>query len=58
MFSSDELQEGSKVLGDVLELDLANMQKSKPKGSPTTATMSICDRCGRRNLSDSSDKDL
>ena len=45
VFSLDELQEGSKVLRDVLELDLANMQKAKPKDSPTTAT--ICDRCGR-----------
>ncbi|XP_022720267.1 ornithine aminotransferase, mitochondrial isoform X1 [Durio zibethinus] len=53
--SLDELQEGSKALGDVLELDLANMQKAKPKDSPTTAT--ICDRCGR-NLYDYSDKDL
>ncbi|XVE88407.1 hypothetical protein DITRI_Ditri19aG0067600 [Diplodiscus trichospermus] len=53
--SLDELQEGSKVLRDVLELDLPNMQKAKPKDSPTTA--SICDRCGR-NLYDSSDKDL
>ncbi|EOY27658.1 Ornithine-delta-aminotransferase isoform 1 [Theobroma cacao] len=53
--SPDELQEGSKVLRDVLELDLPNLQKTKPKDSPTTAT--ICDRCGR-NLYDSSDKDL
>ncbi|XWS12343.1 hypothetical protein CRYUN_Cryun37aG0081600 [Craigia yunnanensis] len=53
--SPDELQEGSKVLRDVLELDLANMHKAKPKDSPTTAT--ICDRCGR-NLYASSDKDL
>ncbi|XVF27298.1 hypothetical protein REPUB_Repub14bG0094900 [Reevesia pubescens] len=47
--SPDELQEGSKVLQYVLELDLANMQKAKPKHSPTAAT--ICDRCGR-NLYD------
>ncbi|XWS18654.1 hypothetical protein CRYUN_Cryun32bG0063400 [Craigia yunnanensis] len=37
--SLDELQEGSKVLRDVLELDLPNMQKAKPKDSPTTATI-------------------
>ncbi|MBA0598198.1 hypothetical protein Gorai_007973, partial [Gossypium raimondii] len=43
--SRDEVKEGSKVLHDVLELDLPNMQKAKPKDSPTTAT--ICDRCGR-----------
>ncbi|XWS15983.1 hypothetical protein CRYUN_Cryun34aG0048300 [Craigia yunnanensis] len=47
---------GSKALRDVLELDLANMQKAKPKDSPTKAT--ICDRCGRRSLYNSSDKDL
>ncbi|OMO70327.1 Aminotransferase class-III [Corchorus capsularis] len=43
--SPDELQEGSKALQDVLEFDLPNMQKTKPKDSPTTAT--TCDRCGR-----------
>ncbi|XVF87140.1 hypothetical protein PTKIN_Ptkin18bG0095400 [Pterospermum kingtungense] len=53
--SLDELQEGPKALRDVLELDLANMQKAKPKDTSTSAT--ICDRCGR-NLCDSSDKDL
>ncbi|KAK8514166.1 hypothetical protein V6N13_063070 [Hibiscus sabdariffa] len=49
--SPDELKEGSQVLQDVLELDLPNMQKAKPKDSPTKAT--ICDRCGR-SLYDSS----
>ncbi|TYJ30732.1 hypothetical protein E1A91_A06G150300v1 [Gossypium mustelinum] len=53
--SRDEVKEGSKVLHDVLELDLPNMQKAKPKDSPTTAT--ICDRCGR-NLYDPSDRAL
>ncbi|OMO65722.1 Aminotransferase class-III [Corchorus olitorius] len=43
--SPDELQEGSKALQDVLEFDLPNIQKTKPKNSPTTAT--TCDRCGR-----------
>ncbi|PPE00923.1 hypothetical protein GOBAR_DD02048 [Gossypium barbadense] len=51
----DEVKEGSKVLHDVLELDLPNMQKAKPKDSPTTAT--ICDRCGR-NLYDPLDRAL
>ncbi|KAK8293090.1 hypothetical protein V6Z11_D06G166700 [Gossypium hirsutum] len=53
--SRDEVKEGSKVLHDVLELDLPNMQKAKPKDSPTTAT--ICDRCGR-NLYDPLDRAL
>ncbi|XVE51636.1 hypothetical protein DITRI_Ditri02bG0057700 [Diplodiscus trichospermus] len=48
----DELQEASMALRDVLELDLAHIQKAKPKGSPTMTT--ICDRCGR-NLYNSSD---
>ncbi|KAJ0016510.1 hypothetical protein Pint_10940 [Pistacia integerrima] len=44
--SLDELEEGSKVLHDVLELDLPNMKKAKPpKVSPTAST--ACHRCGR-----------
>ncbi|XP_021640711.2 ornithine aminotransferase, mitochondrial isoform X2 [Hevea brasiliensis] len=44
--SLDELQEGSKALHEVLELDLPNMQKAKPeKASPPGST--TCDRCGR-----------
>ncbi|XP_030515084.2 ornithine aminotransferase, mitochondrial [Rhodamnia argentea] len=40
-----ELQQGSKALHDVLELDLPKMPKVKPeKSSPTS---SACDRCGR-----------
>lgn len=46
VFSLDELQEGSKALQDVLELDLPNMQKAKPEHvSPTSSNK--CDRCGR-----------
>lgn len=53
--SLDELQEGSKALHDVLELDLPKMQKAKPEQiSPTISH--ICDRCGR-NLYASPDED-
>ncbi|OAY25169.1 ornithine aminotransferase, mitochondrial isoform X1 [Manihot esculenta] len=51
--SLNELQEGSKALYEVLELDLPKMQKTKPeKASPAGST--TCDRCGR-NLCASSD---
>ncbi|XP_047328518.1 ornithine aminotransferase, mitochondrial [Impatiens glandulifera] len=50
--SLDELQEGSKALHDVLEIDLPEMRKTKPKTESHTASC-ICDRCGR-NLYDSS----
>ncbi|KAK3432768.1 hypothetical protein EUGRSUZ_D00287 [Eucalyptus grandis] len=44
--SAGELQQGSKALNDVLELDLPKMSKVKPeKSSPTS---SACDRCGRK----------
>ncbi|XP_044460751.1 ornithine aminotransferase, mitochondrial isoform X2 [Mangifera indica] len=44
--SLEELEEGSKVLHDVLEVDLPNMQKAKPpKVSPPAST--TCHRCGR-----------
>ncbi|KAJ8762062.1 hypothetical protein K2173_006664 [Erythroxylum novogranatense] len=44
--SLDELQEGSKALHEVLELDLPKMLKGKPeKVNPTVP--STCDRCGR-----------
>ncbi|CAK7350183.1 unnamed protein product [Dovyalis caffra] len=51
--SSDELQEGSKALGEVLELDLPKMKKAKPEKLSSTAS-TTCDRCGR-NLYGSSD---
>ena len=55
IFSSDELQEASKALSDVLEHDLPKMQKAKPEQvSPTSSN--ICDRCGR-NLYASPDED-
>ena len=55
IFSSDELQEASKALSDVLEHDLPKMQKAKPEHvSPTSSN--ICDRCGR-NLYASPDED-
>ncbi|GKV36938.1 hypothetical protein SLEP1_g45021 [Rubroshorea leprosula] len=44
--SLDELQEGSKVLQDVLEHDLPKMQKDKPE-KVSAATSTTCDRCGR-----------
>nr|AZL41246.1 ornithine aminotransferase [Datisca glomerata] len=51
-----ELQEGSKALRDVLELDLPKMLKEKPH-SVSSSSSHICDRCGR-NLYGSVDKDL
>lgn len=42
-FSSNELQEASKALHDVLELDLPKMRKPKPADAPATP----CHRCGR-----------
>ncbi|GAV75030.1 Aminotran_3 domain-containing protein [Cephalotus follicularis] len=42
----DELQEASKALHDVLELDLPEMQKVKPENDSPAAT-TVCDRCGR-----------
>ncbi|PQQ20456.1 ornithine aminotransferase mitochondrial [Prunus yedoensis var. nudiflora] len=44
--SLEELQEGSKALSDVLELDLPKMQMEKPKNISLDAS-NICDRCGR-----------
>ncbi|KAF8408853.1 hypothetical protein HHK36_004922 [Tetracentron sinense] len=44
--SLDELQEGSKALRDVLELDLPKMQMQKQKQKPKTASH-VCDRCRR-----------
>ena len=55
IFSSDELQEASKALSDVLEHDLPKLQIAKPEHvSPTSSN--ICDRCGR-NLNSSPDED-
>lgn len=42
--SSNELQEGSKALHDVLELDLPKMQKPGPADAPASMP---CHRCGR-----------
>nr|XP_027087467.1 ornithine aminotransferase, mitochondrial-like isoform X2 [Coffea arabica] len=50
--SLDELQEGSKALRDVLELDLPQMQKKKPL-SVSHNVANVCDRC-QRNLYGSS----
>ncbi|KAI6703431.1 hypothetical protein NL676_012567 [Syzygium grande] len=44
--SAEELQQGSKALHDVLELDLPKMPKLKPENSSPTS--SACDRCGRK----------
>ncbi|KAK3001455.1 hypothetical protein RJ639_021145 [Escallonia herrerae] len=44
--SSEELQEGTKALHDVFELDLPKMQKEKPEAVPPT-TSDVCHRCGR-----------
>ncbi|KAJ6724784.1 ORNITHINE AMINOTRANSFERASE MITOCHONDRIAL [Salix viminalis] len=44
--SLDELQEGSKTLHEVLELDLPKMQKAKPEKMSSIAS-TTCDRCGR-----------
>ncbi|KAG8385263.1 hypothetical protein BUALT_Bualt03G0023800 [Buddleja alternifolia] len=45
--SLDELQEGSKALKDVLELDLSYMQKEKPHTTTSHTPSDVCDRCGR-----------
>ncbi|GMP71812.1 hypothetical protein CsSME_00030081 [Camellia sinensis var. sinensis] len=50
--SLEELQEGSKALHDVLQIDLPEMQKSKPKTVPPT-TSDVCDRCGRNSYDSS-----
>ncbi|XAR72485.1 Ornithine aminotransferase [Bertholletia excelsa] len=44
--SLDELQEGSKTLHDVFELDFPRLQKAKLK-TASSAAPTICDRCGR-----------
>ncbi|KAK7399947.1 hypothetical protein VNO78_11144 [Psophocarpus tetragonolobus] len=44
--SVDEIQQGSKALADVLEIDLPKLQKTKPKDASPVAP-SACDRCGR-----------
>lgn len=45
--SGDEIQEGSKALANVLEIDLPKLQKLKPKIASPPAAPSACDRCGR-----------
>ncbi|KAJ1392419.1 Pyridoxal phosphate-dependent transferase, major domain [Sesbania bispinosa] len=45
--SHDEIQEGSKALADVLEIDLPKLKKMKPKDATPPAAPSACDRCGR-----------
>ncbi|KAL1366569.1 ornithine aminotransferase, mitochondrial [Arachis ipaensis] len=47
--SWDEIQEGSKALADVLEIDLPKLQKTKPKhdASQVASHSHACDRCGR-----------
>jgi len=42
----DEIQQGSKALADVLEIDLPKLQKAKPAEAAPVAP-SACDRCGR-----------
>ncbi|KAE9461414.1 hypothetical protein C3L33_06699, partial [Rhododendron williamsianum] len=44
--SLNELEEGAKVLHDVLKLDVPKMQKEKPETVSPPAT-NACDRCGR-----------
>lgn len=44
--SHDEIQQGSKALADVLEIDLPKLLKTKPKDAAPVAS-SACDRCGR-----------
>ncbi|KAF7803148.1 ornithine aminotransferase, mitochondrial [Senna tora] len=44
--SLEEIQEGSKALADVLEMDLPKLHQMKPK-DVSTAASSACDRCGR-----------
>lgn len=45
--SADEIQQGSKALADVLEIDLPLLKKMKPKDAVPPAGPSPCDRCGR-----------
>lgn len=45
-FSVEELQEGSKALHDVLQIDLPKVLKGKPK-TVSHKTSTTCDRCGR-----------
>lgn len=45
--SVEELKEASKALKDVLEIDLAKMQKHMPPKETSTASHT-CDRCGRQ----------
>lgn len=45
--SVEELKEASKALRDVLEIDLAEMQKHMPPKETSTASHT-CDRCGRQ----------
>lgn len=45
--SADEIQQGSKALADVLEIDLPMLKKMKPKDAAPPAGPSACDRCGR-----------
>lgn len=42
----EELNEATKAFGDVLGLDLPEMQKQKPKAETPTSKQ-VCDRCGR-----------
>ncbi|RRT82696.1 hypothetical protein B296_00009743 [Ensete ventricosum] len=51
--SMEELNEATKAFGDVLRLDLPEMQKKKPKAETPTSKQ-VCDRCGR-DLHDSTD---
>ncbi|THU52319.1 hypothetical protein C4D60_Mb10t02750 [Musa balbisiana] len=44
--SMEELNEATKAFGDVLGLDLPEMQKQKPKAATPTSKQ-VCDRCGR-----------
>ncbi|BAT74292.1 hypothetical protein LR48_Vigan05g092300 [Vigna angularis] len=44
--SEDEIQQGSKALADVLEIDVPKLQKEKPREAAPVAS-SACDRCGR-----------
>lgn len=46
--SLDDLQQGSKALGDVLKYDIPKMQEDKPAKSAPASHPNICDRCGRK----------
>ncbi|PON82375.1 Ornithine aminotransferase [Trema orientale] len=56
--SLDELQEGLNGLRDVLELDLPDMKKTKPKDTSSTSASNTCDRCGRNLYATSEKEDL